>query len=249
MLRFIHASRITYHEPRITHHASLLMSFVRIENVSKQYLSNGASSAVCVLADVNAEIREGEFVCLMGPSGSGKSTLLTIVGAMNHPSAGRVLVDDIDVYALSDERRADFRREYLGFVFQQHHLMPYLNAIENTMLPLATVNVSAKEKRERAMRVLERVGLGDKALRLPSELSGGEQGRLAVARALVNEPPLVLADEPTGALDTRTGREVIELFLQLNAVGQTIFMVTHNPDNAQLAHRTIHIVDGRIVET
>jgi putative ABC transport system ATP-binding protein len=222
------------------------MSFVRIENISKEYLSNGASSAVRVLADVNAEIREGEFVCLMGPSGSGKSTLLTIVGAMNHPSAGRVLVDDIDVYALGDERRADFRREYLGFVFQQHHLMPYLNAIENAMLPLATVNVSTKDKRERAMRVLERVGLGDKTLRLPNELSGGEQGRLAIARALVNEPPLVLADEPTGALDTKTGREIIEVFRQLNAAGQTIFMVTHNPENAQLAHRTIHIVDGRI---
>ncbi len=222
------------------------MSFVRIENVSKEYLSNGAASAVRVLADVSAEIGEGEFVCLMGPSGSGKSTLLTIVGAMNHPSAGRVLVDDIDVYALSDERRADFRREYLGFVFQQHHLMPYLNAIENAMLPLATVSLPAKEKRERALRVLDRVGLGDKALRLPNELSGGEQGRLAIARALVNEPPLVLADEPTGALDTRTGREIIEVFRQLNAAGQTIFMVTHNPDNAQLAHRTIHIVDGRI---
>ncbi len=223
------------------------MSFVRIENVSKEYVSNSAASAVRVLADVSAEIGEGEFVCLMGPSGSGKSTLLTVVGAMNHPSAGRVLVDDIDVYALSDERRADFRREYLGFVFQQHHLMPYLNAIENAMLPLATVSLPAKEKRERAMRVLDRVGLSDKALRLPNELSGGEQGRLAIARALVNEPPLVLADEPTGALDTRTGREIIEVFRQLNAAGQTIFMVTHNPDNAQLAHRTIHIVDGRIV--
>jgi len=222
------------------------MSFVRIENVGKQYPSSGAA-AVRVLAGVNAEIREGEFVCLMGPSGSGKSTLLAIVGAMNHPTEGRVLVDDIDVYALSDERRADFRREYLGFVFQQHHLMPYLNAIENTMLPLATVNASAKEKRERAGRVLERVGLGDKALRLPNELSGGEQGRLAIARALVNEPPLVLADEPTGALDTRTGREIIDLFLELNAAGQTIFLVTHNPENAQLAHRTIHLVDGRIV--
>src|SRR5438128_1132243 len=222
------------------------MSFVHIEQVSKEYRSNGAAAAVRVLADINAEVREGEFVCLMGPSGSGKSTLLTIVGAMNHPTAGRVLVDEIDVYALNDERRADFRREYLGFVFQQHHLMPYLNAIENAMLPLATVNASAKEKRERAMSVLERVRLGDKASRLPNELSGGEQGRLAIARALVNEPPLVLADEPTGALDSRTGREIIEVFLQLNAAGQTIFMVTHNPDNARLAHRTIHIVDGRI---
>jgi putative ABC transport system ATP-binding protein len=224
------------------------MPFVRIENISKEYQSNGATSAVRVLTDVNAAIREGEFVCLMGPSGSGKSTLLTIVGAMNRPSTGRVLVDEIDVYALDDERRADFRREYLGFVFQQHHLMPYLNAVENAMLPLATVQASAKEKREKAMRVLERVGLGNKATRLPNELSGGEQGRLAIARALVNEPPLVLADEPTGALDTRTGREIIEVFLQLNAAGQTIFLVTHNPENAQLAHRTIHIVDGHIAE-
>lgn len=224
------------------------MPFVRIENISKEYQSNGATSAVQVLTDVNAEIREGEFVCLMGPSGSGKSTLLTIVGAMNRPSTGRVTVDEIDVYGLDDERRADFRREYLGFVFQQHHLMPYLNAIENAMLPLATVQTSTKEKREKAMRVLERVGLGDKASRLPNELSGGEQGRLAIARALVNEPPLILADEPTGALDTKTGREIIEVFLQLNAAGQTVFLVTHNPENAQLAHRTIHIVDGHIAE-
>lgn len=222
------------------------MSFITIENISKVYPANGASAAVCVLDDINAEIREGEFVCLMGPSGSGKSTLLTIVGAMNHPTAGRVLVDGIDVYDLEDERRADFRREYLGFVFQQHHLLAYLNTIENAMLPLATINLTAKEKRARAARVLEKVGLADKQSRLPNELSGGEQGRLAIARALVNEPPLILADEPTGALDSKTGREIIEVFLNLNAQGQTIFMVTHNPDNAVLAHRTINIVDGRI---
>jgi len=222
------------------------VSFITIENVSKIYPANGASAEVRVLDDINAEINEGEFVCLMGPSGSGKSTLLTIVGAMNHPTKGRVLVDSIDVYDLEDERRADFRREYLGFVFQQHHLLAYLNTIENAMLPLATINLSAKEKHERAARVLEKVGLADKQSRLPNELSGGEQGRLAIARALVNEPPLILADEPTGALDSKTGREIIEVFLNLNAQGQTIFMVTHNPDNATLAHRTINIVDGRI---
>src|ERR1051325_9971104 len=172
------------------------MSFVQIENVSKEYPANGASPPGGVLREVSAEVREGEFVCLMGPSGSGKSTLLTVVGAMNHPSAGRVLVDDIDVYALSDERRADFRREYLGFVFQQHHLMPYLNALENAMLPLATTSLSSKEKHERAKSVLEKVGLADKASRLPNHLSGGEQGRLAIARAIVNDPPLILADEP-----------------------------------------------------
>ena len=223
------------------------MSFLTIEHVSKVYQSNGSSSTVPVLKDVSAEIEEGEMICLMGPSGSGKSTLLTIVGAMNHPTEGRVIVDGIDVYALEDERRADFRREYLGFVFQQHHLMPYLNAIENAMLPLATTNLSAKEKHERAAVVLEKVGLADKQLRLPGELSGGEQGRLAIARALVNSPPLVLADEPTGALDSRTGREIMEVFLNLNAQGQTIFLVTHNPENAALAHRIINIVDGRIV--
>jgi putative ABC transport system ATP-binding protein len=221
------------------------MSFLSLENISKVYEAN-AESAV-VLSGVSAEVEQGEFVCLMGPSGSGKSTLLTIVGAMNHPSSGKVVIDGIDIYALEDERRADFRREYLGFVFQQHHLLPYLNAIENVMLPLAATNESAKVKREKAHAVLARVGLADKIERLPNQLSGGEQGRLAIARALVNEPPLVLADEPTGALDTRTGREIIEVFLKLNEQGQTIFMVTHNPDNAALAHRTIHLQDGQIV--
>ena len=222
------------------------MPFLAIEQVTKVYEANGDSPGVRVLSDVNAEIAEGEFVCLMGPSGSGKSTLLTIVGAMNHPTEGRVLVDDIDVYGLSDERRADFRLEYLGFVFQQHHLMPYLNALENAMLPLATKNSGAKEKRARAMNVLEKVGLADKASRLPNQLSGGEQGRLAIARAIVNEPPLILADEPTGSLDTKTGGEVMEVLLKLNARGQTVFMVTHNPENSALAHRIINIVDGRI---
>jgi putative ABC transport system ATP-binding protein len=222
------------------------MPFVAIEKITKVYEANGHSPIVRVLSDVNVEIAEGEFVCLMGPSGSGKSTLLTIVGAMNHPTEGRVLVDDIDVYGLADERRADFRREYLGFVFQQHHLMPYLNTLENAMLPLATTNLSAKGKRNRAMKVLEKVGLADKGSRLPNQLSGGEQGRLAIARAIVNEPPLILADEPTGSLDTKTGREVMEVFLELNAQGQTVFMVTHNPENSALAHRIINIVDGRI---
>ena len=222
------------------------MPFLAVEKITKVYEANGHSPIVRVLSDINVEIAEGEFVCLMGPSGSGKSTLLTIVGAMNHPTEGRVLVDDIDVYGLADERRADFRREYLGFVFQQHHLMPYLNTLENAMLPLATKNLRAREKRDRAMSVLEKVGLADKGSRLPNQLSGGEQGRLAIARAIVNEPPLILADEPTGSLDTKTGREVMEVFLEMNAHGQTVFMVSHNPENSALAHRIINIVDGRI---
>lgn len=223
------------------------MSFITIKDVGKVYNGGSAEASVEVLADVNIEVSEGEFIALMGPSGSGKSTLLTIIGAMNRPTSGQVYVDGIDVYALSDERRADFRREYLGFIFQQHHLMPYLNAVENVMLPLVTCRMSAKEKRERAMSVLERVGLANKYARLPNQLSGGEQGRLAIARALVNEPPLLLADEPTGTLDTKTGDEVMMVFESLNFQGQTIFMVTHNPENARLAHRILHIRDGRLV--
>lgn len=224
------------------------MSFIVVREVNKVYSEGGAGSAVRVLTGINTEVREGEFVALMGPSGSGKSTLLTIMGAMNRPTSGRLMVDGIDVYALVEEKLADFRREYIGFVFQQHHLMPYLSAVENACLPLAIAPLSAREKRERAVSALAKVGLADKAARLPSQLSGGEQGRLAIARALVNEPPLILADEPTGTLDTRTGEEIMEVFLALNAQGQTVFMVTHNPDNAALAHRTIHIRDGRVVD-
>jgi len=223
------------------------MAFVEVSDINKVYQPDGAGSEVRVVSGVSLEIGEGEFVCLMGPSGSGKSTLLTIVGAMNHPSAGSVSIDGIDVYRLSEERRADFRREYLGFVFQQHHLMPYLNTIENVMLPFAASPGSARQKRERAMTALESVGLADKSSRLPNQLSGGEQGRLAIARAIVNQAPLILADEPTGTLDTQTGSEIMEVFLSLNRLGQTIFMVTHNPENAKLADRTVHMLDGRLI--
>lgn len=221
------------------------MSFIVVENVGKVYGASAGGPETRVLAGVSFHIAEGQFVALMGPSGSGKTTLLTVVGAMNHPTEGRVVVDGIDVYALSEERRADFRREYLGFVFQQHHLMPYLSAVENVMLPLATVRKPSREKRERALAALEKVGLGAKAARLPSQLSGGEHGRLAIARAVVNEPPLLLADEPTGALDTRTGGEVMGVLLDLNARGQTVLLVTHNPETAALAGRVLHLRDGR----
>lgn len=223
------------------------MALISIENVGKAYHQTDLGSAVQVLSSIDAEIQEGEFIALMGPSGSGKSTLLTIIGAMNHPSTGKVLIDGIDVYGLSDERRADFRMEYLGFVFQQHHLMPYLTALENVMLPLAVSRIATSEKRERAMSALDCVSLGSKASRLPNQLSGGEQGRLAIARALVNQPPLLLADEPTGTLDSKTGSAIMEVFLQLNRQGQTIFMVTHNQDNAALADRVLKISDGSLV--
>lgn len=197
-----------------------------------------------MLSDINLQIREGEFTCLMGQSGSGKSTLLTILGGMNRPTRGTVVIGGINVYALPDERRADFRAEYLGFVFQQHHLMPYLTALENVTLPLATKRMTSREKRERGMMFLDRVGVASKAGRLPNQLSGGEQGRVAIARAIINDPPLLLVDEPTGTLDSKTGEEIMRVFCDLNSRGQTIFMVTHNPANAEMAHKTLFIRDG-----
>jgi putative ABC transport system ATP-binding protein len=223
------------------------MSFITIENVTKTYQPNGVASRATVLRGVSAEIEEGEFVALMGPSGSGKTTLLTIIGAMSQPTEGRVIIDEVDVYGLAEERRADFRREYLGFVFQQHHLLPYLTALENVMLPLVITKLSAKEKRMRAQLALERMGLGDKFDRLPNQLSGGEQGRVAIARALVNEPPLLLADEPTGNLDSKTGDEIIGVLRALNEQGQTILMVTHNPEAAAATHRVLEIQDGMLL--
>ncbi len=223
------------------------MSFIFIENVSKVYRADGASSRVTALSGVSAEIAEGQFVALVGPSGSGKTTLLSIIGAMSQPAEGRVIIDEIDVYGLPEEKRADFRREYLGFVFQQHHLLPYLTAIENVMLPLVVAKLSAKEKRVKAQVALERVGLSDKFDRLPNQLSGGEQGRVAIARALVNEPPLILADEPTGNLDSKTGSEIIAVLRSLNEQGQTILMVTHNPEAAAAAHRILEIQDGLLL--
>ena len=223
--------------------------FIVLDAVSKDYAESAKGARVRVLQDVNLRIHEGEFVSLMGQSGSGKSTLLTILGAMNRPSAGKVSIDGLDVYELSDERRADFRAEYLGFVFQQHHLLPFLTALENVILPLATAKVPSREKHDRGRTALKRVGLEVKSRRLPNELSGGEQGRLAIARAIINEPPLLLADEPTGTLDSKTGDEIMDMFRGLNERGQTIFMVTHNPANAALAHRTLHISDGRLDST
>ncbi len=222
------------------------MGFLQLEKVGKVYQPNGPASVTTVLNEINLIIAEGQFAAVMGPSGSGKSTLLSVVGAMNRPSRGRVIIDDIDIYSLPEERQADFRREYIGFVFQQHHLLGFLTALENVALPLAVACISQQEKRQRALEALRRVGLVEKAGRLPAQLSGGEQGRVAIARALVNEPPLLLADEPTGNLDSHTGNEVMALFTDLNRQGQTIIMVTHNGDNARLAHRVIRMRDGEI---
>jgi putative ABC transport system ATP-binding protein len=217
---------------------------IELRNVSKTY--NGQGLPVHALRDADLSVAEGEFVAVMGPSGSGKSTLLTILGAMNPPTRGRVLVDGIDVYGLNAERQADFRHEYVGFVFQQLQLLPYLTALENVVLPLAVAQLPAREKRARARQALHRVGLQGKEKRLPSELSGGEQGRVAVARAMVNQPPLLLADEPTGSLDRATGGQVLELLRDLNDAGQTVIVVSHDLEAASYAGRRIQILDGRI---
>lgn len=222
------------------------MALVELTQISKTY--NGTAAPVTALHPVDLSLEEQEFVALMGPSGSGKSTLLTILGAMSPPTGGRVQIDGIDVYSLNVERLADFRREYLGFVFQQLYLLGYLTAIENVMLPLAAAGIPNGKQRAMAAEALERVGLGDKLRRLPRDLSGGEQQRVAIARALVNKPPLILADEPTGCLDSATGRGIIDLFLSLQRDGQTIFMVTHDAAIASLADRIVRLRDGRLVD-
>ena len=219
---------------------------IQLEKVTKTY--NGRSMPVHALQDVDLQIAEGEFVAVMGPSGSGKSTMLTVLGAMNPPSQGRVVVDQIDVYDLNVEHQADFRHEYIGFVFQQLQLLPYLTAQENVLLSLAIAHLPKAEKLTRARKALARVGLQGKEDRLPYQLSGGEQGRVAVARAIVNQPPLLLADEPTGNLDRATGEQVLALLRELNGEGQTVIMVTHDPQAASYAGRTIQILDGQIIE-
>lgn len=220
------------------------MSLICLDNVAKNYV-NG-TDCVIALKDLSLSVEEGTFLGVMGPSGSGKSTLLSVLGGLTGPSFGTVNIDSIDVYALSLEKQADFRREYLGFIFQSHNLIPYLNALENVMLPLAVSKLSAGEKRQRATNMLGRVGLPDRMLHLPQQLSGGEQERVAIARALVNNPPLLLADEPTGSLDTATSLQIMNLLKELHQDGQTIIMVTHNRDNLEWFDRTIYLRDGKI---
>jgi len=223
------------------------MGYIKANNLVKQY--GWKESNVSAISDINFEIDEGEFVGVMGESGAGKSTLLAIMGAMNTPTSGSYAVDDINVYSLDSERRADFRREFLGFVFQSFHLVPYLTVLENVMLPLTTLNLGRKTKRAMAEKALTDVGLLDKADRLPGEISGGEKERVAVARAVVNEPPVLLADEPTGNLDTKTTREVMELLQSFNTEGMTIIMVTHSLECAGYAQRILKISDGRLVKS
>ncbi|MFC1859533.1 ABC transporter ATP-binding protein [Thermodesulfobacteriota bacterium] len=221
------------------------MSAICAENLVKRYGNDDA--AVTAISDVSFRISFGDFVGMMGESGAGKSTLLSIMGAMNSPSEGRYEVDGIDVYTLDVEQRADFRREFLGFIFQSFHLIPYLTVLENTMLPLTTIHLDRSEKRRMAEEALACVGLAGKANRLPGEISGGEKERAAVARAIVNNPPVLLADEPTGNLDSKNSREVMELLRRLNAEGMTVIMVTHSEECAAYAGRVMQVSDGRLV--
>ncbi len=222
------------------------MAFIDIQQLRKTYCNE--ADCIVALDHVGLQVDEGLFLGVMGPSGSGKSTLLSILGGLCTPTDGKVLIDGIDLYGLSSEKRADFRREYLGFVFQSFNLIPYLTAQENVMLPLAVKSLPVKQKREMALQVLERVGLKQRLDHLPSQLSGGEQERVAIARALVNAPPLILADEPTGSLDTATSQEIMGLFAELNEEGQTILMVTHNQENRPYFDRTLMLRDGRVSE-
>ncbi|MBT1074237.1 ABC transporter ATP-binding protein [Geobacter grbiciae] len=221
------------------------MALIEINNLTKHY--SCGDETVEALRGIDIGIETGEFITIMGQSGSGKSTLLSILGGMNHPTGGQVTVNGTDLYALGEEQLADFRAENFGFVFQSFHLIPYLTAQENVMLPLTIAPMKGEEKRQTALQALERVGLGGKSDRLPNQLSGGEQERVAIARAIVNRPHILFADEPTGNLDTANSEAVMALFRELNDEGQTVVMVTHNPENCQYTDRTIQIRDGRVV--
>jgi putative ABC transport system ATP-binding protein len=221
------------------------MSYIVADQLIKQY--GHGEAAVVALSEVSFEIAAGEFIAVMGASGSGKSTLLSILGAMNSPTCGSLRVDGIDVYRLSHDQRSDFRREFLGFVFQSFHLVPYLTVLENVLLPLAIVKADKARRHEMAAEALRQVGLENKIHRLPGQISGGESERVAIARAIVNEPPVLLADEPTGNLDSRTSRDIMELLQRLNNAGMTIVMVTHSAECAQYAERVLRVSDGRLL--
>jgi putative ABC transport system ATP-binding protein len=220
-------------------------SFILVEHLTKIYHLGGVE--VHALRGVSLTIARGDFVAVMGASGSGKSTFMNILGCLDRPSSGRYVFDGIDVSTLSANQRAEIRRSKLGFVFQNFNLLPRTTALENVELPLVYSVVSLEEQHERALAALKAVGLEDRAHHLPSQLSGGQQQRVAIARALVNTPVLVLADEPTGNLDSTAGREVMEIFTGLNRQGITVVVVTHELDIAAFARRRITFRDGLVI--
>ncbi len=218
---------------------------LRMENARKTYRHRGRE--VVALEDLTIQIPQGDFVSLVGPSGSGKSTLLLMLGGMLSPTSGRVLLEGQSVYDLGTDGRARLRKDKIGFVFQTFNLVPYLTALENVQVPLLLAGLKDDAQQEKATALLDRVGLGDRLDHKPSELSVGQQQRVALARMLANDPGLILADEPTGNLDPQTGRQIVGFFEEFNEEGRTIVMVTHDPRAAERAKRTLELRDGRIV--
>lgn len=219
---------------------------IKLTNINKSY-KNGEQE-LRVLKDVDLEVEEGEFLAIMGPSGSGKSTLMNIIGLLDRPTAGEYVLEDTEVSQISGNKLAHVRNNQIGFVFQQFFLLSKLNALQNVELPLIYAGVPASQRKALSQKFLEKVELGERMTHLPSELSGGQKQRVAIARALVNSPSIILADEPTGALDTKTGDQIMELLTELNREGKTIIMVTHEPEIAAYAKRRIVLRDGVITE-
>ena len=220
---------------------------IEFEGLSKVYAA-GTAAEVVALRNASARIGAGEFVAIIGPSGSGKSTLMNLIGCLDTPTGGRYLCDGQDVATLDAAGRAELRRQKIGFVFQGFHLLPRMTALENVVLPLVYAGVPGSQRQQLGLRALQAVGLGERASHRPSELSGGQQQRVAIARALINRPPILLADEPTGALDSRTGEEILALFENLRMVGHTVILITHDPAVAAHADRVLAMHDGELQE-
>ena len=218
---------------------------IEFDDLKKVYIMG--EEEVAALAGVSLRIERGEHVAVVGPSGSGKSSLMNILGGLDRPTSGHYRFDGEDVGSFDDDALAEFRRRRIGFVFQSFQLLPRLTALQNVELPMIYAGVAPAERRERATKLLERVGLGPRKSHRPTQLSGGQQQRVAIARSLANNPDLLLADEPTGALDTHTGQEVLALFRELNDEGITLVLVTHDPGVAAQAHRRVSFLDGLIV--
>ncbi len=220
---------------------------IRLENIFKVY--GAGETEVRALSDVNLVVDQGEYCSIMGPSGSGKSTAMNIIGCLDRPSSGHYYLDNVDVAQLADADLAHIRNRKLGFVFQQFHLLPQLTAWENVILPMVYASIPNAERRDRAADALTRVGLANRLNNKPNQLSGGQQQRVAIARAIVNRPVLLLADEPTGALDSRTTQEVLEIFGELNNSGITVVMVTHEPEVARQTRRIVWFRDGQVIHS
>ena len=221
-------------------------SIIEMAHISRHYQMG--PTTVKAIDGVSLSVSQGEFVSIIGPSGSGKSTLMNIIGCLDLPSDGVYQLSGTDVSSMNRNELADIRNRYIGFVFQTFNLLGRETALENVELPLIYAGVSARERRERSLRMLERVGLSDRGDHIPNQLSGGQRQRVAIARALATEPRIILADEPTGALDTKTGVEIMKLFHQLNEEGVTLVMVTHDNDLARQARRVVQIRDGKVLQ-